>query len=237
MRDTFLIRTEWKEAIFELPPEDQAKIFQNLFYFHSGQENLINLNNLGVKLVWKLIEPNLIRNAENYDRRKETSRQNGLLGGRPPAINPLEKPNNLTPKPIETKKPNETLSVTVSDSVSDSVIVSGSEKKDLTAKAVIPFYSDCIAIYNDFILGLTSAPAKINGMEGKGMKSIIRYLQTLPGKKAEIPEIWKFILAKYDKWEAFHQKQLKLSQIDSNLINIIKQIKNETTSEQSRFKT
>lgn len=75
-------------------------------------ENLINLNNLQVKLVWALIEPNLIRNSEYYDKRIETSRLNGFKGGRPKKGE--EKPNNNLNKPnetqAETKKPNETLS-------------------------------------------------------------------------------------------------------------------------------
>jgi len=61
-----------------------------------------------------------------YDKRKETSSQNGKLGGRPKKeveenLNNLKKPND---KPNETKEPNESLSVLVNDSVlvSDSVI-------------------------------------------------------------------------------------------------------------------
>lgn len=83
MKDTFIIRTEWQEAIFELEPLDRATIFENLFHFHSGNINLINLNNLTVKLVWKIIEPTLKRTSDAYDRRVETSKENGKKGGRP----------------------------------------------------------------------------------------------------------------------------------------------------------
>lgn len=127
MKETFIMRTEWKESILELSTEEQATIFQNLFHYHSGNENLINLNNLSVKLVWRLIEPNLKRNIESYDKRKTTSAENGKLGGRPhknEEITTNTKPNNLISKPKITKEPNESLSVSVSDSVS----VSGNKK-------------------------------------------------------------------------------------------------------------
>jgi hypothetical protein len=141
MKETFIIRTEWMEAISTLPLELQGQLLQNLFAYHAGQENLINLKNPMVNLVWLMIKPNLIRNIEEYDRRRETSARNGKMGGRPPKVSNLaEKPkNNLINlnKPTalneETKKPIESLIVLVPDSVSDSVIVSDfkREKKPL----------------------------------------------------------------------------------------------------------
>lgn len=132
-KDTFIIRTEWKESILELEPVDQATILQNLFYFHSDNENLINLNNLSVKLVWKLIEPNLKRNADSYDKRKETSINNGKLGGRPKNLN---KPN----------KPKETLNVIVSDNV----IVPGSDTEK--EKRVIPPTGDLFTLKGEELI-------------------------------------------------------------------------------------
>lgn len=132
MRETFIIRTEWWDAISELSIEDRAEIFRLLFVYHSDNNNLNNLNNnlnnlnnLNIKLVWKLIEPNLKRNITSYDKRCDTSRLNGALGGRPP--------DNKTPKssdkkepnhePNKPNKPNVTLSVSDSVTVSDSVSV------------------------------------------------------------------------------------------------------------------
>jgi len=81
MKETFIIRTEWKDAILELSETDQAIIFRNLFLFHSGED--VVLPNQSVRLIWKLLEPNLIRNIDSYDKRRETSKENGNLGGRP----------------------------------------------------------------------------------------------------------------------------------------------------------
>lgn len=82
-KETFIIRTEWYEAIAELEPSDQATIFRNLFLYHIGDTTDVVLDTFGVKLVWKLIEPTLSRNIESYDKRRETAIDNGKLGGRP----------------------------------------------------------------------------------------------------------------------------------------------------------
>lgn len=152
MKDTFIIRTEWFDAIMELKPLEQAEIFQNLYYFHSDKKDKINLNNLSVKLVWKLIEPNLIRNIDNWDKRSVTSKENGSLGGRPLKNKHLEEQNNLTHNLNKPKKPNETLNVSVS--VSDSVPVSVSESVCVSEKTHPParekFLSFCKSLNIDF---------------------------------------------------------------------------------------
>jgi hypothetical protein len=129
MKETFIVRTEWSDAIFDLSPEDKATVFDNLFHYHLGNENLINLNNLTVKLVWKLIQPNLIRNIDQYDKRRETSIENGKKGGRPQKESNQDEINlnNLNNNLNNLTEPNETLSVSVS--VLDSVIVSDNDLK------------------------------------------------------------------------------------------------------------
>ncbi len=51
-KESFIIFSEWSEAILELDPLDQATILRNLFAYHAGQE--IELTTFGVKIVWKL---------------------------------------------------------------------------------------------------------------------------------------------------------------------------------------
>lgn len=124
IKDTFIIRSEWWDAISELDAMQKSNILDNLFYFHLGEHDKIILDCLPVKLVWKLIEPNLTRNVAAYDLRKITSAENGKKGGRPPKENNL---NNLNKPIAETYKPKETLSVSVSDSDSDSVSVNDTD--------------------------------------------------------------------------------------------------------------
>jgi hypothetical protein len=99
MKDTFIIRTEWYEAISELDAVDKATIFSNLFAYHSGQD--IILDTPLVRVVWKLIEPTLERNIETYDRRRETSAENGALGGRPEGKNII---TDINGTPIPSKQ-------------------------------------------------------------------------------------------------------------------------------------
>lgn len=100
----------------------------------------------------------------------------------------------------------------------------GKKKVEKTLTA----YTGCIDIYNNFIIAKTGLPGKFDGTEGKAMKAIIAYLGPITHIKTDqgIIDSFSHILKLIDKWEPFHQKQLKLSQINSNLINIINAIKN-----------
>jgi hypothetical protein len=51
-KETFILRTEWFESIKELDESCQAILFQNLFNYHLGNDQLINLV---VKLVYEKI--------------------------------------------------------------------------------------------------------------------------------------------------------------------------------------
>ncbi len=125
MKDTFIIRTEWYEAISELEPVDQATILRNLFAYHIGQD--VVLDTFGVRIVWKLIVGTLERNIETYDRRRETSAENGKKGGAPRKN--VEKPINNLNKPIQTQEETQKPIQTLSDSVYVSDSVYGSESE------------------------------------------------------------------------------------------------------------
>ena len=79
-KETFILRTEWYDAIKELSEQDKAKLTDCLFRFHLGLFDISEINSVPLKIIWKMIEPNLLRNIEMYDRRKETSSINGKLG-------------------------------------------------------------------------------------------------------------------------------------------------------------
>lgn len=117
-KETFILRTEWADAIMDLKDAEQAVILRNLFFYHKGDFESLKLTSPAVKLIWKLIEPNLKRNIEDYDRRRDTSGDNGKLGGRPrkEPNKPKSEPNNLIENLTEPNNP--IVSVSVSDSVS-----------------------------------------------------------------------------------------------------------------------
>lgn len=87
-----------------------------------------------------------------------------------------------------------------------------------------------IEVYNTFCINKIGVKAKIGVVEGVKMKSIIKYLgenvKDKDGGDESVLSAWEFILTNIGRWDTFHQKQLKLSQIESNLINILNSIKN-----------
>ena len=147
MKDTFIIRTEWWPAISKLNDTQKAKILTNLFNFHSDGE--VDLSDPLIELVWSFIEPNLMRNIANYDKRVKIAAENGSKGGRPKANG---NQNNqvgflgFDKKPIETL--NDNVSVSVSDNVSVSESVSVSDKKNTPARDT--FISFCKGLDIDY---------------------------------------------------------------------------------------
>lgn len=100
----------------------------------------------------------------------------------------------------------------------DTIIISEDKPSDSS-------YKLCMEIYNNFVLSLTGVNANINSSEGKALKLIISYLDKNTNR-GESHDNFKIILDNYSLWDKFHQNQIKLLQINSNLINIINSIKN-----------
>ena len=97
-----------------------------------------------------------------------------------------------------------------------------------------------IEVYNEFCKEKIGMGAKIDAHQGKSMKLIIEYLTLqIKNKKGELEEevlknevlnAWKFILANWGRVKGYYAEQIKLSQINSNLPNILMQFKNNKTS-------
>jgi hypothetical protein len=107
----------------------------------------------------------------------------------------------------------------------------GKESKDDDASNEAPpesVFKNFISVYDEFIKIKTNCPAKIDGVQGKAAKSIIDYLRRASNDKSDegVINSWKFLLSKWDKIEPFYQQKLKLNEIESNIVNIIGQIKN-----------
>lgn len=106
----------------------------------------------------------------------------------------------------------------------------------LLAEKTKTTFQQCIDIYDKFILDQTSTHAQIDGGEGKAMNSIIAALsktEKVEDSSKSIPEVWEYILKHRDSWDAFHQTQLKIKQINSNLVNILTVLKNGNPRKQS----
>lgn len=91
-----------------------------------------------------------------------------------------------------------------------------------------PAYVPAMAAYNDFCLLQTGTSAKIDGAQGDALKKILAYLRLNSHDKSVdgVVNGLKYIFANWKSLDAYHQSQLKLTQINSNLINIINQLRN-----------
>lgn len=102
-------------------------------------------------------------------------------------------------------------------------------------------YTVMMEIYYDWFKDRNDGtPPKIDGADGKALKSIVAYLVAVARAKLtedredtseenvnfKACESLKFIFAKWTKLDAFIQKQVKLTQINSNISNIINHFKN-----------
>lgn len=94
-----------------------------------------------------------------------------------------------------------------------------------------PLTKMIIDSYFNWFKEKTGSKPKINGAEAKAAQELGRYIKQIVNEKypnssnEKIIEGWVAILMSYEKWESFNQKQLKLTQINSNITNIIANIK------------
>tara|TARA_R100000541_G_scaffold22744_1_gene32674 strand:+ start:2066 stop:2725 length:660 start_codon:yes stop_codon:yes gene_type:complete len=201
MRDSFIFYRSYFEATKPLSQDQKAQLYDAICLYSLEQEST-DLDPICTAM-FSLIKPQIEANYKRFLNGKKGA-VSGKLGGRPKTPNkPLDNPK-LTPN------------VNVNVNVNDNVNVNQKE---------------ILNIYNDFCRNKFGAPAKINGMEVKAMKSIVTYLKKVCKSKGDdsdqqIIKSWSFILSGWDKLEPFLQKQIKLSQINSNLTNIINQLKN-----------
>jgi len=151
---------------------------------------------------------------------------------------------NSTPTDTITSTINGSTTGTITDTIPKTI--KPKKPKNKTAVDKSTCYSDCMELYNQFILDKTTVPAKIDGIAGMALNKIIAYLKTVIKDKDHVDEGVKnalsFVFQNYEKWDSFHKGQLKLNQIESNLINIINSIKNgkqqlTTKQPQSKYRT
>ncbi len=93
----------------------------------------------------------------------------------------------------------------------------------------VSVYALCMKIYYDFILDKVGVEPDINSTTGISLNKIISYLKkNVKDKEDEnaVPDSLKVVFDNYDLWDVFHQKNLKLNQIESNFINILNAIRN-----------
>jgi hypothetical protein len=116
-------------------------------------------------------------------------------------------------------------------------------KKERAKKEPNELYREMVLAYDEFCHGRIGMGAKMDALQGKSMKLIISYLQSQVEKKqGDLSELelnketlnaWKFILSKWTTVNDFYGQQIKLNQINSNLPNILTQIRNSNKKQRN----
>lgn len=112
----------------------------------------------------------------------------------------------------------------------------GEEKKEKERPGA-EIRKECIEIYHNWLLGRIGVGFKGNSREGKAMNNIIAYLsgqEKIKSGQFTIQDTWRFILDNWNRLDGFYGSQINLSQIDTNLVNIMAQIKTPRTNGQQR---
>ena len=157
-----------------------------------------------------------------------------------------EKPlseNPTTEKP-QRKKPIEKPSI--EEAVFEEVIFAEEPKPKTTPKNKTPpkpktvpdpIYKKCTEIYFEWFEKLSGVKPKFDAIDGASLKKIISYFKSIhhdandgTDEFQEVTKMFSIIFLKWETIDPFFQKQTKLNQINSNLQNIINDIKNKHTS-------
>lgn len=96
--------------------------------------------------------------------------------------------------------------------------------------------NDYLKVYNDFLEKKIGASEHFSVAGRTALKKIRQYLEAqvkikhprMEGEELESQTLaaFNYLFVNFDKWDNFHKGQIKLQQIESNLLNIINSIKN-----------
>jgi hypothetical protein len=123
---------------------------------------------------------------------------------------------------------------------------STTQKEKTTSEKLYP---KMISLYDEFCQKRINVGAKMDALQGKAMKGIIAYLatQVKNKKKEELTEeelnegilsAWNYILINWDFVKGYYAEQIKLSQINANMPNILMQLKtSKTNNRDAKFST
>lgn len=143
-----------------------------------------------------------------------------------------------------------TLHISVLDSVSELKVVPVRSKNEpkvvakRTKAKTNTLYSKMIDKYDEFCIIHTGVGSKIDGMQGKAMKSIILFLKKQCNKKnkelndKELDDnvllSWEYILKNWNKLDDYNRNRIKLSDINSSLSNILMKLKEQPINKKQK---
>lgn len=110
----------------------------------------------------------------------------------------------------------------------DSLTETPSEAPHTGAATPQTLHQQMMDMYCNFYKTRIQLPPKIDGGDGNALKTITSYMRSVSKNKDDTGALtgWKWVFDNWGKLDSFLQTQLKLTQISSNLTNIIAQIQN-----------
>lgn len=208
----FLIQNQWNTEAFEqtiILRKDDAQ-FKPVYNYHDAPK-YFNLFGLNVSLLRSQYKPIIIVfNSTPYDQlQPPVATTSAILEDASTA----NKAGKKQVKNIRSK-------------------VDKALEKDHKEKMDKQLQNACLDVYIDFYKRQNNMPPKLNGTDSgrefNALHEMIRYFRSTPNCKTDIDVIAAFdlIFQNWSKYDAYYQKQYKLSQINSNLVNLIGFIKN-----------
>jgi hypothetical protein len=98
--------------------------------------------------------------------------------------------------------------------------------------------------YDGFCTIHTGVGSKMDGMQGKAMKSIIQFLKKQCKKKnSDLDDVeldenvllsWEYILNNWNKLDDYNRNRVKLSDINSSLSNILMKLKEQPINKKQK---
>ncbi len=102
-KKSFLFYLNWKDQIDDLDDQELRRLINNLIKYHLGEE--IELPTKIDRIVWNGILPGLEANQDKWDRRVQSNRENGKLGGAPKGNQNANKEKTTQINPEQPKQP------------------------------------------------------------------------------------------------------------------------------------
>ena len=105
-------------------------------------------------------------------------------------------------------------------------------------------YSKMIELYDNFCQQNTGVGSKIDGMQGKAMKSIITFLKKQCSRKntdlnkeeleGNVLLSWEYILTNWENLDDYNRSRIKLSDINSSMSNILMKLKEKPINKKQK---
>ena len=183
---------------------DAKKIGRSFFAFTEKIKSVIVTNDIGSK-------------SDTSDSNPKVGRKSEASGKNPNGRNSKRKTSDQNPKDNNINNNKD--------------LFSNENEGEIVPDQKCPIYNDAVKIYFNFFRNRSGGlNPKFDAGDGKALKQMIGYFKTLskdsPTQKEDVLKTFNVIFKNWDKLDQHLRKQVKMTQINSNINNIINFLKN-----------